>query len=66
MRALKAERCAEIFTDTASGKSRIDREAEGVTMADRTPLPTQLETIERLLERAKAKHDWPTIAPARL
>jgi hypothetical protein len=35
-------------------------------MADRTPLPTQLETIKRLLERAKAKHDWPTIASARL
>ena len=32
-------------------------------MADRTPLPDQLETIERLLERAKAEKDWPTIAP---
>ena len=35
-------------------------------MADRTPPPTQLETIERLLERPKAEHDWPTIVPARL
>jgi hypothetical protein len=32
-------------------------------MADRTPLAAQLETIERLLERAKAEQDWPTIAP---
>ena len=33
-------------------------------MADRTL--AQLKTIERLLERAKAESDWPTIAPARL
>lgn len=32
-------------------------------MTERTPLPEQLETIERLLERAKAERDWPTIAP---
>ena len=32
-------------------------------MSDRTPLPEQLEMIERLLERAKAEQDWPTIAP---
>jgi hypothetical protein len=32
-------------------------------VADRTPPPEQLETIERLLERAKAEQDWPTIAP---
>ena len=32
-------------------------------MSDRTPLPEQLQTIERLVERAKAEQDWPTIAP---
>ena len=30
-------------------------------MANRTPLPEQLEVIERLLERAKTEQDWPTI-----
>jgi hypothetical protein len=30
-------------------------------MADRTPLSDQLDTIERLLDRAKAEKDWPTI-----
>jgi hypothetical protein len=30
---------------------------------ERTPLPEQLEVIERLLERAKAEQDWTTIAP---
>jgi hypothetical protein len=32
-------------------------------MAGRISLADQLETIERLLKRAKAEHDWPTIAP---
>jgi hypothetical protein len=32
-------------------------------MSERAPLLEQLETIERLLERAKAERDWPTIAP---
>ena len=32
-------------------------------MAARLQLAEQLETIERLLERAKAEQDWPTIAP---
>ena len=32
-------------------------------MASRISLPEQLETMERLLERAKAEQDWPTIAP---
>ena len=32
-------------------------------MTDRTPLSDQLEVIERLLVRAKAERDWPTIAP---
>jgi hypothetical protein len=27
-------------------------------MTDRTPLPEQLATIERLLARAKAEQDW--------
>jgi hypothetical protein len=31
-------------------------------MAERTPLPEQLEVLERLLERAKAEQDWPTIS----
>jgi hypothetical protein len=31
-------------------------------MADRTPLSDQLEVVERLLVRAKAEKDWPTIA----
>jgi hypothetical protein len=30
-------------------------------MADRTPLPEQLEVLERLLDRAKAEQDWRTI-----
>jgi hypothetical protein len=30
-------------------------------MADRTPLSDQLDTIERLLDRAKAEQDWRTI-----
>jgi hypothetical protein len=32
-------------------------------MADRPSLAQQLETLESLLERAKAERDWPTIAP---
>jgi hypothetical protein len=32
-------------------------------MANRTPLREQLQTIERLLERAKAEQDWPAIPP---
>jgi hypothetical protein len=32
-------------------------------MADRAPLSDQLEVVERLLARAKAERDWPTIAP---
>ena len=32
-------------------------------MADRTPLTDQLEVIERLLVRAKAEKDWPSVAP---
>ena len=32
-------------------------------MTDRTPLAEQLHTVERLLVRAKAEKDWPTIAP---
>jgi hypothetical protein len=31
-------------------------------MAERTPLSDQLEVVERLLARAKAEKDWPTIA----
>jgi hypothetical protein len=38
-------------------------EAERSKMTDRPPLAEQLEVIERLLERAKAERDWPTIAP---
>jgi hypothetical protein len=30
-------------------------------MADRTPLSDQLDTIVRLLDRAKAEQDWRTI-----
>lgn len=32
-------------------------------MANRTPLREQLDTIERLLERAKVEQDWPAIPP---
>jgi hypothetical protein len=32
-----------------------------VTMTDRTPLLAQIETIERLLARAKAEEDWAAI-----
>jgi hypothetical protein len=32
-------------------------------MTNRTPLPDQLATIERLLARAKAEQDWPAIPP---
>jgi len=32
-------------------------------MADRTPLTDQLEVIERLLVRANAEKDWPSVAP---
>ena len=31
-------------------------------MTERTPLSDQLEVVERLLARAKAEKDWPTIA----
>jgi hypothetical protein len=30
-------------------------------VTDRTPLPEQLEVIERLLARAKGEQDWPAI-----
>jgi hypothetical protein len=30
-------------------------------MTDRTPLPEQLDVIERMLARAKAEKDWHTI-----
>jgi hypothetical protein len=32
-------------------------------VANRTPLREQLDTIERLLERAKVEQDWPAIPP---
>jgi hypothetical protein len=31
-------------------------------MTDRTPLPEQLDVIERMLARAKAEKDWHAIA----
>ena len=37
VRALKAERCAEIFTDTASGKSRIGRPNLAAALASLVP-----------------------------
>ena len=37
MRALKAERCAEIFTDTASGQSRVGRPNLAAALASLVP-----------------------------